>query len=397
MSSQSTTEIKNSLNELLSFIESENYKGYDPYDGLNSPIFKLPIFKSNKTFRFLSQQFIKRSFINFRPILFIKKGCNPVTLGLCIQSYAKLIHVFPEKRESLIKKIEHLISELENLIPEGYSGACWGYDFDWAARYSNIPAYQPTVVATGIITNSLFIAWNITEITKLKELCISASNFVINDLNRTNAENNTLCFSYSPFDKQVVFNANMKGVRLLAQAYYLSKNEALRTFAQRACEFVINQQKPNGAWIYSKSKSGAWVDNYHTGYILDCLDEYIKLTLDPSFQNNLDKGLTYYLSNFIEESGAPKFYDKKTFPIDCTAAGQTLLTLTRFKKDDIALKVAFYMKYNMQAKNGGFFFRKYKYYTNKISFMRWSNAWMLAGLSELTSCTLKNEKNTSFN
>ncbi|QQR94249.1 MAG: hypothetical protein IPJ93_10200 [Bacteroidota bacterium] len=35
----------------------------------------------------------------------------------------------------------------------------------------------------------------------------------------------------------------------------------------------------------------------------------------------------------------------------------------------------------MQHQKGYFYFRKYKNYTEKTSFMRWSNAWMFAGLT----------------
>ena len=78
-----------SLSSLGSYIEREKYKGFDPYDGLESSIFKL-LLKSSKYLRFLSQQLIKRFPINVRPFLFIKKGYNPVTLGLYIQSYSYL-------------------------------------------------------------------------------------------------------------------------------------------------------------------------------------------------------------------------------------------------------------------------------------------------------------------
>ena len=79
----------------------------------------------------------------------------------------------------------------------------------------------------------------------------------------------------------------------------------------------------------------------------------------------------------------PNFYDKKAFPVDCTAAGQSLLTLARFDYSEKALAVATYMSMNMQDENGGFYFRKYKNHTEKISFMRWSNAWMFAGMATL--------------
>lgn len=375
--------LENSLNKLVTYIEKENYRGYDPYDGLKSPIFRLPFLRSNKILRFGFQQVIKRSPINLRPIFFIPKGYNPVTLGLCIQGYAGLVLAFPEKRAEYKRKVEFLIDELEKLIPSGYSGACWGYDFDWAARYSNIPSYQPTIVATGIITNALFIAHEVFKNAKAFNLCESAVEFVLKDIKRTYDEDKDFCFSYSPFDHQEVFNASMKGVRLLAQVYSVTKNEALRSEAKKAAAFVVKHQRNDGAWVYSRSKTGTWVDNYHTGYILDCLDEFIVRTGDHSFDSNLQTGFNYYINNFFEANGMPKFYDNRSFPVDCTGASQAMLTLSRFNNCDQALKTAHWMIENMQDKNGFFYFRKFKNYTVKRSFMRWSNAWMFAGSATL--------------
>lgn len=372
--------LNSSLDKLTVYIEQEAYKGFDPYDALKSPLFKLPVFKSNKLIRFGTQQLVKRSPVNLRPLLFVPKGYNPVTLGLCIQAYSYLYK--SEQQADYITKINYLIDELKKLIPPGFSGACWGYDFDWEARYAKIPAYQPTVVATGIITNALYESYKITKNNGAFELCKSAVNFVLNDLNRTETDNE-ICFSYSPFDKQQVFNASIKGARLLSQVYAETGNIDLKNTAKKAVNYVINQQNTNGSWYYSTKETGKWVDNYHTGYILDCLDEYIKNTGDTEYESNLELGFSYYKNNFITPEGIPKFYNNKIYPIDCTAAGQTLLTLTRFGENDLALNVANYMTKNMQHKSGYFYFRKYKHHTKKTSFMRWSNTWMFAGLSTL--------------
>jgi len=374
--------IEKSLNKLQDYIEKENYKGYDPYDALKSPLFKLPFLNSNKFLRFSFQQLVKRFPINLRPLFFIPKGYNPVTLGLSIQTYARLCNVYPENKKQYIEKINFLVIELEKLIPKGFSGACWGYDFDWAARYSNIPAYQPTVVATGIITNALFIAYQTCGNTKALQLCISSSEFVLKDLNRTFDADNDYCFSYSPFDKQVVFNASMKGVRLLAQVYSVTQNKILKQEATKAASYIMKYQQENGAWIYSTSGTGAWIDNYHTGYVIDCLADYIKYTGNNTFETHLKKGYQFYVQNFFEDQKIPKFYDKNTYPIDCTAASQSLLTLSKFNNFNLAKNIAIWMSENMQDKTGYFYFRKFKYYTNKKSFMRWSQAWMFAGMSE---------------
>ena len=224
--------IKKSLKKLQNYIEKENFKGFDPYDALKSPFFKLPFLRTNKLIRFGTQQLVKRLPFNIRPLLLVPKGYNPVTLGLSIQAYANLYSVELESKEKYLKKINFLVNELKKIIPTGFSGACWGYDFDWEARYAKIPAYQPTVVATGIITNALFIAHQITGHNQSAKLIESAAKFVINDLKRTYKEN-TFCFSYSPFDHQQVFNASMKGARLLAQAYSINHNAEYKELANR--------------------------------------------------------------------------------------------------------------------------------------------------------------------
>ncbi len=385
--------IRSSVLKLQHYIEAEKYTGYDPYDALKSPIFRLPFFKDNHRIRFLSQQLLKRFPVNLRPLLAIEKGYNPVTLGLCVQAYTNCMLIFPEEKKKYEEKINHLVNEIEKLIPSEYSGACWGYDFDWESRYAKISAYKPTVVATGFVTNALFKAHQRTGNKKALDLCVSATDFILKDLNKTYDEKKNFCFSYSPFDHEIVFNASMKGARILAQVYSQIKDEHLKNEAQNAVAYVMKCQQENGSWMYSKSTVGGWIDNYHTGYILDCLDEYMKCTGDQSYLQNLERGFSFYRRNFFTANGIPKFYDKEMYPVDCTSAGQSLLTLTRCKDIEMAAKVSAWMIQNMRSvKDGYFYFRKFRSYTVKTSFMRWSNAWMFLGLTELLAEVQRSEK-----
>lgn len=372
--------IQTGLVKLLEYVEKEKYKGYDPYDALTSPLFKLPMLSNHKTLRFGFQQLVKRSPVDFRPFLSIPKGYNPVTLGLCIQAYANLISIYPAKRTEYEEKIKHLISDLKRFVPAGFHGACWGYDFPWQARYTQIPAWQPTIVATGIITNGLYQCYKQTGNADAFDLCKSAADFVLQDLKRT-YEGQTFCFSYSPFDTQQVYNASAKGMRLLAQVFAETGNESLKITAAWAKEYIIKRQQSNGSWYYSES--GKWIDNYHTGYVLDCLDEYYHLTGDISVRVPLAKGFEFYKNSFFTTEGIPKITPGKVFPVDSTAAGQSLLTLTRFNEVKLARLVSGWMIDHMQSPEGYFYYRKNRRFINKTSFMRWSNAWMLAGLSSL--------------
>ncbi|MFN3393810.1 MAG: hypothetical protein ACK424_04565, partial [Candidatus Thermochlorobacter sp.] len=66
--------LADSLLRLEQRIHADAYRGYDPYDALTSPLFKLPILRQHKTLRWGAQQVLKRLPINVRPLLFIPKG-----------------------------------------------------------------------------------------------------------------------------------------------------------------------------------------------------------------------------------------------------------------------------------------------------------------------------------
>ncbi len=373
---------------LQDYIEREAYRGYDPYDALTSPLFRLPLLNHNKLLRWGFQQVVKRLPINTRPLLGIAKGYNPVTLGLCLQGYAYLSRLRPDENDGM--KFEFLLSELERLQSKGYSGACWGYDFDWEARYARIPAFAPTVVATGFITNALFEYYQITRSQKAFDLCESATRFVMNGLNKT-FEGDAFCYSYSPLDRQVVLNATMKGARLLAQVYSVTKNQVLIDEARKTVKFVAKKQQPSGAWAYATKQGDArtWADNFHTGYVLDCLDDYQKHSGDRSFKDALQKGVTYYEANFFENGEIPKYYDKSLYPIDATAIAQSILTLTRFGKMDLAERVVNWTLNNMQDESGYIYYQRTKRGVNKIPYMRWSSAWVFMALAKYLSLTHK--------
>ena len=86
----------------------------------------------------------------------------------------------------------------------------------------------------------------------------------------------------------------------------------------------------------------SWIDSFHTGYNLDAISMYQKLTGDDRFNSNLEKGFEYYISNFFETDGTPKYYHNKTYPIDIHCPAQCIVhfsKLNNFKTNqDLAAK-----------------------------------------------------------
>ena len=376
------------LDKTEQYMQNSGYRGYDPYDGLESPIFNLPILRSAKIPRWGFQQVLKRIPFQIRPLFGIPKGYNPVTLALAIQGFVSRDQANKKGPHSRKTEVERLVTELERLQSPGFSGVCWGYDFDWEARYAAIPAWHPTVVVTGFVTNALFQAWKYYGLESAKDLCLAAVPFVVKDLNRT-VDGDTFCWSYSPTDTQIVLNATMKGSRLLAQAVHMGADASCLEDAAASIRYVVNRQAENGSWPYSIGDTRSWADHFHTCYNLDCIDEYQTLTGDHSFEESMEKGLDYYCSNFFTESGIPKYYDKETYPIDATCCGQSLLTLIRFGKYDQAQKTQLWIQENMVIANGSFKYQIHRQFENRLPYMRWSTGWLFAGLASLESALIK--------
>lgn len=376
--------IHKSFNQLRTYCEQAEFKGYDPYDGLNSKLFQhLPLLPKSRLARLAWIQVFKRSPVNFRKITAIKPEYNPKALGLFLSAYCKLYQ--HDNKKEYLEKINFFISKINEYRSKGYSGACWGYNFDWESRAFFQPKFMPTIVASSFIANAILDAY---EITKDKELLTSARStceFILKDLNRTEGANGTFAFSYSPLDHSVVFNATLLGARLLARVYSFNNEQSLADVAKKAVEFCAAHQKENGSWSYGTLSFHQWIDNFHTGYNLECIADYMKYSNDISYTSNIRKGFEYYINTFFTEEGVAKYYSNSIYPIDIHAPSQLVITLQKLGKMDehkaLLDKVLNWTIDHMQSEKGYFYYQINKYITSKIPYMRWSQAWMFVSMS----------------
>lgn len=391
------TQIIESFVNLKNYCENEKYIGWDPYDGLNSRIFQsLPFFKKSDFFRLLVIQGFKRCPINLRRLALVPKEYNAKGIGLFLSGYCNLWESVKhnpklEKYLGLKSDIESKINDLAELLVSlkskgNYSGACWGYNFDWQARRLFLfPKNTPTVVATSFCVVALFGAYEITHNEKYLNTALAAAEFVLKDLHRTPYKDGFL-FSYSPLKgNDTVFNASLLGSRLLTYCYKYSGNNEYITEAINSIRACVAGQRPDGAWVYGMLPVQSWVDSFHTGYNLDALADYRRITGDSQFDKYINDGFNYYINNFFEKTGCPKYYDTQIYPIDIHCPGQLFVTLSNLGYFDeyrsLAEKVLKWTIEHMQDKKGYFYYQLKSGISSKIPYMRWSNAFMFNALS----------------
>ncbi len=323
--------IETGFEKLKEYCEKQNFKGYDPYDGLNSKLFNsLPLIANNRLARLTWIQFFKRSPINLRSLAGVSKSYNAKALGLFLSGYCALYKNNP--KQEYLEKINHFIKQIEDLRTHDWKEACWGYNFDWQSRLFFQPKYTPNVVVSTFVANGLLDAYEILNKEQLLSTARSTCNFILNDLNRTYNDIGDFCFSYTPTDKAVVYNASLLGSRLLARVYNYTGENLLISEAKKSVSFSCSAQKEDGSWSYGNMPFNQWVDNFHTGYNLECIADYMKFSEDDTYQQYVDKGFDYYINTFFTEQGIAKYYNNSVYPIDVHAPAQLAVTLIHLNK-----------------------------------------------------------------
>ena len=310
------------------------WRGYDPYDGLSSPLAGL---LPGKLARQAWTQLHRRSPVNLRPLCGIRPTLNPKALALA----------------ALGSRDERLLDQLESLRgPEGG----WAYPFAWQSRAFYAPRGTPNLICTAFAARAY---------ERMNRPC--DVSFLERDL---------LCerdgerwLKYIAHSDTQVHNVNMVGAALLGR--------------KDCMEFSVKRQRADGSWWYGESENQHWIDNFHTGYSLVALKEYEAKTGDPDFAGSAERGFAFWEKTFWRTDGAPRYYHNEEYPFDTHCSAQGIVTFLAFGRVDDAVRVANWAVENMWDKRGFFWYQRGRRGINRLSYMRWTQAWMYYALAEL--------------
>jgi hypothetical protein len=381
--------IEQALSDLFEWCRARNFAGDDPFDALNSRVFQATPFAKSETSRLVWTQLIKRSPISLRRLALVPAQKN--AKGIALFALAALANYRRRKTVEAEREAQTLIGELLKLRISGYSGAAWGYNFDWQSRHFFAPRGTPMGVPTAFAARALLQAADAFQQQSYLEIARTSCEFILHDLNRTFETEEELCFSYSPIDRTCVFNASLLAAETLAAVGAVTGETQLCDFSVRAARYVVNRQRADGAWLYGVAANQGWVDNFHTAYVLQSLSLILKTCSAHDarlFGDALQRGYEFWRERFFLADGWPKYYDDALYPADTHSGAAAIVALLELRHLDqeaqlLAKIIAAWILNNMRDRRGFFYSQRRRFFTLKTPFMRWSQAWTAYALARL--------------
>jgi hypothetical protein len=366
--------------QLENYLQKVQFKGYDPHDGLLSPLlFRLSLKKKFLAIFWL--QLIKNLPFNLRPLLGISPQVNPKALALFLRGF-----LIKYKLTLATKDLETAEALGQWLLASSSSindNCGWGYPFPWANRSFFAPARLPNIVVTSFAGQALLDLYETTGKEFWLEKAYLACQFLLKKLHRT-FDKNSFCFSYTPIDQTCIHNANLLGAALLARMSQFKKESDLKEKARQALLYSLKRQQPDGFWYYGEAANQRWVDSFHQGYCLEALAEIASHLGWEEIQNYYERGINFYRYAFILPDGRIKFGDKKIYPLDAHAAAEAIICFSRLpglkEEKGIRNKIVESFLRHFWLQEGYFAYQRRALYSIKIPYLRWVQAWAFLAL-----------------
>lgn len=358
------------------------WTGSDPYDALNT---RMPL----RALRFPAlglrafTQLVKQSPVNLRPLLRIPPGLSAATLAHVIASYARNGFLHASEAET---KLAQAIERLDTLRSPGFDERCWGYHFDVQTRFFFYPRTAPNTIATAFAGLALLDAYACTGDDAVLRMAETAGNFFLAHIPQTETSEGAY-FGYLVGDRTPIHNANMLACALLARLAARLDRPDMDRAARSGVAYTVALQRSDGSWPYSEQPGLGWVDNFHTGYVLDCLATCAAAGIAGATRA-WHRGLHFYRSHLFLPDGTPKYRPDLTYPIDGQCAAQAIQSFSiasRHEPERVAdaRSVFRFAVRAMRRADGAFCFQRRRRWVNRTPHMRWVQAPMLAALTHL--------------
>ena len=360
--------------------EARDWRGWDPYDALNSPL--APVLTLGTPFgRRVLIQAVKRSSLNLRPLLRIAPAWNAKAIGLVASAY---VHLAAAGDASARQEAARWLDWLDAARCGAGRHDGWGYHFDVQTRFFFYPRNSPNTIATAFVAGAFLDAYELLGEEARLETAVAAADLLVAEMLVRDGERRF--FRYVPADTKLIHNANLLACAVLARAAGPSGRSDLAELVGSALRATLDAQRPDGSWPYSDWQGNAWVDNFHTGYVLEALAACVDLA--PDAGERLDRGLAFWERELFLPDGTPKYFPDRVEPLDAHCYAQAIETWVAVAGRHAgavaqAERVAHLLIESLLEPGGYVAFQRRGRRTNRVPFVRWTTAPSFRALARL--------------
>ncbi|HQG66393.1 MAG TPA: hypothetical protein PLA32_11515 [Smithella sp.] len=393
------------LNQLLGWLESNGWAGWDPYDVFDNRL-GMWMGRRENIYQRVANGITSRVNdyfpLTLRKILRVKPRINAKAMGLFAAAFLQL-----ETCEKVPRQINGepgyvpCFRWLEENKVEKFGGCVWGYPFDWQSRIL-IPRNTPTVVNSAIIGDAYWLKYKYHHDETALKQCENICEFILKGLQRSGyKKDGSFCFSYTPVDTFQVHNANLFGAEFLVRVGSASSRDDWVETGIAAANFSISEIREDGTLNYWSNEQaiGVQQDIYHSGFEIRALDGIANSTGLAKFRHAADHYFKTWLRDFFSEDGSPCLGRGQTDIIEVHSCAEALLCASKMADSKIFSK-ELYLKYVTGVLNAsdmlwmqkdsdrGYFASKKRHVLGfdvnvNIPYIRWGQAWMFRALSEI--------------
>ena len=377
-------DIQNSYNTCINRLIANNYSGYDPYDGANS---SYNIINNNYYTRLFSTYYNKFSPFNFRPILGIRTSIQNQAIGFIGRA---MLIAYEQHKEQIQLITDRLI---DSSMIDRYGYHCWdSHGFRIQMRSGLREVGMTDIIGNEAIGRFFLELYKKRPDDQYKDICISVRDFFLHEYLIKYKNKNF--FKYTPATPvyKWCYNASTIAAAYCVSVSHYFDNDYDVDRIEIAYRDVIARQKEDGEWWYSLDLNTGYEKpqvDFHQGFILDTLLEYMELTgYNEPFLSAYKKGLEFYYQKQFLSTGQGIYRYPRKYPVNIHNQAQGIITFVKAaaagfgdRYFDFARTIAEWTIKNMQDPDGFFYYLKYPFFTNKISYIRWSDAAMAYALA----------------
>lgn len=371
-------ELLTQLEATLRYARQRDYIGWDLYDGESSRLLRaIPV--EHKWLNLAFQQAVRRAPVNIRPLLLVEQRRSFLGTALFISANLAALELTGDERYRSDASV--LAEWLLDHRSDGFSGFCGGHQHPVQGLDRRIEPNSPGIIGTSYAVRALLEAAEHLDAAH-RDVTRTAAWFVFDDLDyRTHPAGARIDYHPGDTDDHATINANALGARLLLDLYDAFDIDRYREGAEGILDYVASCQTDAGGWMYRDppEASHLFMDSFHNGFILESLIRYGEVCDTTRYADTLGDGLTFYRTLF-DDDGAPHFDEAHRYPHDVHAAAQGGIVFTLAGEDDRADRILRWACQHLSDGQGRFYQEQRRFYTKRITLMRWCQATMADAL-----------------